>query len=133
MGHLPEELKDQVKLVMKAAYRLDADEGMSKLKQAARWLESEYPSAAASLLEGLKETFTINRLGLPPKLRRYLATTNIIESPTAGGRLRTRRVTNWRNGQMALRWAAAAYLDTEKSFRRIIRLPGVVDVESRAG
>jgi len=68
----------------------------------------------------LEETFTINRLGLPPKLRRCLATTNIIESPTAGVRLRTRRVTNWRNGEMVLRWAAAAYLETEKSFRRII-------------
>ena len=120
MGHLPEELKDQVKSLMKAAYRLDADEGIAKLKQQVRWLQSEYPSAAASLLEGLEETFTISRLGLPPKLRRCLATTNIVESPTAGVRLRTRRVTNWRNGEMVLRWAAAAYLETEKSFRRII-------------
>jgi putative transposase len=120
VSHLPEELKGQVKSVMKAAYRLDADEGMAKLKQQARWLETEYPSAAASLLEGLEETFTINRLGLPPKLRRCLGTTNIVESPTSGVRLRTRRVTNWKNGQMVLRWAAAAYLETEKSFRRII-------------
>ena len=120
VSHLPEELKGQVKSVMKAAYRLDSDEGMAKLKQQARWLETEYPSAAASLLEGLEETFTINRLGLPPKLRRCLGTTNIVESPTSGVRLRTRRVTNWKNGQMVLRWAAAAYLETEKSFRRII-------------
>lgn len=119
MGHLPDALKDQVKSVMKAAYRLDAEEGMAKLRQQARWLEREYPGAAASLLEGLEETFTINRLGLPPSLRRCLASTNIIESPTAGVRLRTRRVTNWRSGEMVLRWAAAAYLDTEKSFRRI--------------
>ena len=120
VSHLPEELKDQMKSVMKAAYKLDADEGMAKLKQQARWLQSEYPSAAASLLEGLDETFTINRLGLPPKLRRCLATTNIVESPTSGVRLRTRRVTNWKNGSMVLRWAAAAYLETEKSFRKII-------------
>ena len=54
------------------------------------------------------------------KLRRCLGTTNIVESPTSGVRLRTRRVTNWKNGQMVLRWAATAYLETEKSFRRII-------------
>ena len=120
MGHLPEDLKDQVKSVMRAAYKLEADEGMSKLKQQARWLHSEHPSAATSLLEGLHETFTINRLGLPPKLRRCLATTNIVESPTSGVRLRTRRVTHWKNGSMVLRWAAAAYLETEKSFRKII-------------
>ena len=105
---------------MKAAYTLDADEGISKLKQQARWLQTEYPSAAASLLEGLEETCTSNRLGRPAMLRRCLGTTNIVESPTAGVRLRTRRVTNWRHGEMVLRWAAAAYLDTEKSFRRIM-------------
>lgn len=118
-GHLPQELKGQVKAVMRGAYRLEADEGMAKLRHQARWLETEYPSAAASLLEGLEETFTINRLGLPPALRRCLRSTNIVESPTAGVRLRTRRVTNWQNGKMVLRWAAAAYLETEKHFKRI--------------
>ena len=39
---------------------------------------------------------------------------------TSGVRLRTGRVTNWRHGQMVLRWAAAAYLDTEKNLRRIM-------------
>ena len=119
-GHLPRELRDQVKTVMKAAYRLSAEEGMAKLKQQASWLEREYPSAAASLLEGLDETFTVNRLSLSVGLRRCLATTNIVESPTSGVRLRTRRVTHWQNGEMVLRWAAAALLETEKSFRRIM-------------
>ena len=77
-------------------------------------------SAAASLREGLAETFTINRLGLPATLRRCLGTTNLVESPNAGMRLRTRRVTRWRDTKMILRWAAAAYLETEKRFRRIM-------------
>jgi putative transposase len=33
VGHLPADLRDQVRSVMKAAYRLDAEEGMAKLKQ----------------------------------------------------------------------------------------------------
>ena len=119
MGYLPEPLKDQVKTVLKAAYRLPAEEGMKRLKDQARWLQPEYPSAAASLLEGLEETFTINRLGLPLQLRRCLATTNLIESPHSGVRLRTRRVTNWQGGGMVLRWAAGAFLATEANFRRI--------------
>ena len=86
----------------------------------ADWLDSEYPSAAASLREGWEETFTINRLGLPATLRRCLGTINIVENPTAGVRLRTGRITNWRNGQMVLRSAAAAYLDAEKAFKRIM-------------
>ena len=95
------------------------DEGMVRLKPQAHWLRSKYPSAAAVPHERLKEEFAIHRMGLAPKLRRCPATTNVIESPTAGVRLRTRRV-NWRGGEMVLRWAAAAFLDTEKSFRRSI-------------
>jgi putative transposase len=120
MGHLPEPLKEQVKATMKAAYRLGADEGIKRLKLQAEWLQNEYPSAAASLREGLEETFTINRLGLTPSLRRCLATTNLIESPGAGVRLRTGRVTNWKSGSMVLRWAATAYLETEQKFRKLM-------------
>ena len=86
----------------------------------ARWAWGEYPSAAASLLEGLEERFTVNRFGVPPSQQRCLATTNIIESPHAGVRIRTHRVTNWQNGSMARRWMASAFLRTEKDFRRIM-------------
>jgi len=119
-GYLPKGLKEEVKLVMRAAYRLPEKEGMAKLREQADWLDKSYPSAAASLREGLEETFTINRLGLPATLRRCLGTTNLVESPSAGMRLRTRRVTRWRDTRMILRWAAAAYLETEKHFRRIM-------------
>ena len=71
---------------MKAAFQLPANEGIAKFKKLAEWLRREYPSAADSLLEGLEEMFTINRLELPSPLRRCLASTNIIESPNAGVR-----------------------------------------------
>ena len=120
LGHLPKDQHDQARSAMRAAYRLDADEGIAKLEQLASWYEREHPSAAASLREGLHETFTINRLGLPGALRRCLATTNIVESPFSGARMRTRRVTNWKNGTMVVRWAATALVETEKNFRRIL-------------
>lgn len=113
-------LKDQVKAAMRAAYKLEANEGIARLKKQASWLEREYPEAAASLLEGLEETFTINRLGLTPQLRKCLATTNVIENPNGEARRRTNRVSRWRDGAMVLRWAAASYLDAEKHFRKII-------------
>ena len=120
LGYLPDDRKDWMKAVMKAAYRLDADEGIARLKKEAERLQDEYPSAAASLLEGLEETFTVNRLGLPPKLRRCLITTNLIENPHSGVRRATRRVSRWNDGKMVLRWAASAFLDVEKRFRRIM-------------
>jgi putative transposase len=116
---LPDDLAAQVKSVMKAAYGLPWQEGIARLKKQAEWLDTHYPGAAASLREGLEETFTINRLELSPVLRRCLGTTNIIESPHAGVRLRTNRVSRWQDGQMVLRWVAAAFLQTEKNFRRI--------------
>lgn len=120
VGYLPKELQGEVKAVMRGAYRLSPAEGMGRLKKQAEWLEREYPAAAASLREGLEETFTINVLELPPTLRRCLATTNLVESPHAGMRQRTGRVKRWQDGAMVLRWLAAGYLETEKSFRRIM-------------
>jgi len=119
-GYLSEELKDQVKAVMRAAFRLPAKEGLARLEKQAEWLDQEYPSAAASLREGLEEMFTVNKLGLSSSLARCLVSTNVIESPNSGVRLRTRRVCRWRDGKMVLRWAAAALLMTEQHFRRIM-------------
>jgi transposase-like protein len=118
LDHLPEEQKEQVKSLLRAAWKMEAKAGMARIRKLAEGLDREYPSAAASLLEGLEECFTINRLGVPPSLQRCLATTNIIESPHAGVRIRTRRVTNWQNGPMVRRWLASAFLRTEKNFRR---------------
>ncbi len=120
MDHLPESMKESVKAAMKAAYRLKAQEGIGRLDKQAKWLEVEYPDAAASLREGLEETFTLNRLNLSPSLSRCLVTTNIVESPHSGVRLRTNRVSRWRDGQMVKRWVAAALLAGEKNFRRIM-------------
>jgi len=78
---LPAPMRTQVKSVMHAAYTLPEKEGMAKLRQQAKWLQTEYPDAAASLLEGLEETFTVNRLKLTPALIRCLSSTNIIENP----------------------------------------------------
>ena len=120
MDHLPDDQKDQVKSAMRAAWRLDAKGGMARLKKLAEWLERDYPSATASLTEGLEECFTINRLDVPPSLHRCLATTNVIESPHSGVRMRTRRVCRWRDSGMVKRWMASALLATEKNFRKIM-------------
>lgn len=103
MSYLPDDLKDQTKALTRAAFRLPAREGVGRLEKQAEWLEREYPSAAASLREGLEEMFTMSRLEISRSLARRLVTTNVIESPHSGVRLRTRRVCRWRDGQMVLR------------------------------
>jgi transposase-like protein len=120
LGYLPQELQGQVGAVLSAAWKLEPKEGMARLRTQIEWLERTHPKAAASLREGLEETFTINHLGLSPRLRKCLGTTNIIESSLSGVEGRTGRVTRWRSGEMALRWGAAAALETERNFRKII-------------
>ena len=72
-----------------------------------------------SILEGLDEILTVVRLGLPPELRRSLASTNIIESMNSVIRQVCRNVKRWRNAKMALRWTAAGMFEAKKGFRRI--------------
>ena len=121
LGHLPKEQHEQARSTLRAAWKLDADEGIRKLGQYyVSWLEREWPSAAASLREGLSELFTVNRLGLPKPLRRCLTTTtNIIDSSHAGVRQHTNRVSRWQSEEMAVRWAAVTFRETEKHYRRI--------------
>jgi putative transposase len=120
LGYLKGDQQEWMKAVMKAAYRLDADEGIAKLTKEADRLHDDHPDAAASLLEGLEETFTVNRLGISPKLRRCLVTTNVIENSHSGVRRATHRVSRWKDGTMVLRWAASSFLDVEKRYRRIM-------------
>jgi putative transposase len=119
LERLPKTEAAQTKAVMMAAYKLAPKDGMAKMKTQAQWLEREYPDAAASLREGLQESFTVNALGLPPSLTRCLCTTNIIENPNGIVRRTSRRVTRYRDAAMALRWTAAGFLEAQKSFRKI--------------
>src|SRR5262245_12287019 len=82
-----------------------------------RRLDQEAPGVAASILEGLDEMLTVNRLGLPVKLRRSLACTNLIENMMGTVRRVCRNVKRWRNAAMALRWTAASMM--EAGFRRL--------------
>ena len=119
LERLPKTEAAQTKAVMMAAYKLAPKDGMAKMKTQAQWLQREHPDAAASLREGLQETFTVNALGLPPSLTRCLCTTNIIENPNGIVRRTSRRVTRYRDAEMALRWTAAGFLEAQKSFRKI--------------
>jgi transposase-like protein len=119
LGRLPREQQAQTGSLMRAAWKMNQKDGMAKFRQIAGWLEHDYPEAAAALLEGLEECFTINQLDVPPSLHRCLATSNIVDNPHSGVRDRTRRVCRWRPG-MPARWSAAAFLEIEKSFRKIM-------------
>jgi putative transposase len=76
-------------------------------------------SAAASLDEGLEETLTLHRLGLPAELSRSFATTNCIESVNALVEQRTAKIDHWKTSDQKQRWLATALLDIEPRLRRV--------------
>jgi hypothetical protein len=82
-------------------------------------LEREHPGAASSLLEGLVETLTLQRLGVRGALYRTLRSTNAIENLNGGVGRFTRNVENWRGGAMLLRWVGARIVRASVGFRRV--------------
>jgi putative transposase len=117
---LPKPLHASVRKALRQAWELDdADRAERLLRNLARRLEHEAPGVAGSILEGIDEMLTVNRLGLPAQLRRSLACTNSIENVMGTVRRVCRNVKRWRNASMALRWTAAGMMEATKGFRRL--------------
>lgn len=120
LEHLPEGQRPWVRAIVARAYKqTEVAPARRLLQDLARRLEDRYPSASASVREGLDETLTVITLGLSDRLRQSLATTNAIESLISRTRHVKRNVKRWRGGQMVLRWTAAAVLEAVKGFRRL--------------
>lgn len=133
--HLPKHRQAEFRGKMSAAYgMLDYAEAKKALLAVGDELERINPSAAASLREGMEETLTLHRLGVPAALRKSLSTTNPIESPFSYVRGKTQRVKRWRGGDQAQRWAASALLKAEGSWHKIsgyTLMPKLLEILSR--
>jgi putative transposase len=76
---LPQRLGGPVERRMRTAYHApSALDAQAQLEALARELDKTHPGAAASLREGMAETLTVLRLGVPPTLARTLHSTNPI-------------------------------------------------------
>jgi len=117
---LPERMRSQVNSAMSQAYASgEVKRARHLLENLGRSLERGYPGAATSLREGLEETLTVMRLGLPESLERVLSSTNLIENLFSRVREMARRVRRWQGGAMILRWCAAGVLEAERNFRKL--------------
>ena len=117
--HLPDKMRGPVEKRMRQAYHADSALQAQALLALAKELDKTHPGAAGSLREGMAETLTVLRLGVPPTLARTLRSTNAIESMISISRDHSRNVKRWRDGQMALRWCAAGMVEAGKQFRRV--------------
>jgi transposase-like protein len=120
LDHLPEKRRSSVGAMISTAYRCaDPKRAQALLEKLARQLEHKHPSAAGSLREGLEETLTVARFGLPAALDRTLVTTNPIENMNGSLRRTQRNVKRWQSGSMVLRWVGIGLREASKGFRRI--------------
>src|SRR5439155_382186 len=110
-----------VRASVRRAYRAaSATAARRQLTALATWLERNgHADAARSVREGLEETLTVLKLGLPPALRHFFATTNCIENLIGTLRHVTRNIKRWRDGDMRRRWIGLGLLRAAEGFRRI--------------
>lgn len=119
-AHVPERHWDEIRRRLNEAYsETDYGRALKILKNTAALLDRISPDAAASLREGMEETLTLIRLGVPRELMVHLASTNIIESALSTSRKVARNVKRWRQGDMRRRWCAAGLLVAQSKFRRV--------------
>jgi len=120
IDHAPEKMKDEVERRINEAYaERDYERALAQLNSFARWADRINPDMGNSIREGLEETLTIIRLEVPPFLYKTVYSTNPIESLNSSFANFTRRVKNWRVGDMKKRWLAASIVDAEKRMYRV--------------
>lgn len=121
LDHLPEEHKAGVRRKLQNAYAMkDYEPAKRALTQLHRELMDLNPSAARSLEEGMEDTLTVHKLGVPDQLRRTLACTNVIESAFSIVETVCRNVKRWRDGDQIERWVGSGLLVAERQFRKVI-------------
>ena len=119
-GYLPKELGSRIDWRLARAFaETDPAKGLDQAKRIVGELKADHPDAAASLLEGLEEMFTVRRLGINGRLATTLTNTNCIESMISVARTTTGNVKSWKDGAMKKRWVAAGMLEAERNFRRV--------------
>lgn len=118
---LPEAERMVVEQELENAWKSRTDTlGRARLELLARRLEARgQDQAAASLREGMRETITCTRLGIPVELNASLTNTNVIESTFSMHEATAHRVKRWQNGRQLVRWAGMALLRAEQSFGTI--------------
>jgi len=120
VSYLPKKHQEKYRRKLQAAYELDdyeqAKAALMAIKKELRLINE---SAAASLEEGLEESLTVQRLGLPRELRRSLKTSNIIESVFSQVASKTDKVDYWKNSNQKQRWIAGALLAIEPKLNKI--------------
>ena len=119
-SYLPKSRQVAMRKRLKRAQEIpDYGKAKAELMKIYRELLLQNESAANSLLEGLEETLTLQRLGLMGELGRSFKTTNVIESVHSTIGQRTDKVDHWKSSNQLQRWYASSLLEIEPRLHKV--------------
>ena len=121
LGRLPSRKdRDQAGAAFTEAWKRGADDGQRHLAVLADGLERDgHDAAARHLRERLDDLFTVDRFRLHPRLGRGLTTTALIDRARSELPRQVCGVPRWSDPEVALRWAAASFLASERGFQKL--------------
>jgi putative transposase len=120
VAYLKEAEQQQMRKALQQAYRhSDYATAKAALEQIADELKTRNVHAANSLLEGLEQTLTIQRLGLHEQLSSSFTTTNCIESLNSQVDKYVHKVKHWMHSDQRNRWVIMALTEAEKHLHKV--------------
>ena len=114
------EERDKAREALREAWEGGAEEGPRLLERLVGQLARDgWEGAANRLRAGSSDLFTVDRFGLDSGLARSLVTTGVIDCASSGLRRQICGVPSWGDREVALAWAAASFLATERGYMKI--------------
>jgi len=107
------------KALQQAYSQSDYATAKAALEQIAAELKTRNVRAANSLLEGLEQTLTIQRLGLHEQLASSFTTTNCIESLNSQVDKYVHKVKHWMSSDQRNRWVIMALTEAEQHLHKV--------------
>jgi len=120
VSYLRESEQQPMRKALQQAYgHPDYATAKAALEQIADELKTRNVHAANSLLEGLEQTLTIQRLGLHEHLSSSFTTTNCIESLNSQVDKYVHKVKHWMHSDQRNRWVIMALTEAEKHLHKV--------------
>ncbi len=116
----PKKERDKAGKALREAWVGGVEKGPRLLERlAGRLARDGWDEAAGWLRAGSGDLFTVDRFGLNSGLAGSLVTTGVIDCAGSGLRRQICGVPSWAGREVALAWAAASFLDTERRYMKI--------------
>lgn len=116
----PREERDKAREALREAWAAEAEDGPRLLERLAERLELDGWDGAVDRLRARPgDLFTVDGFGLDSELAGSFVTTGVIDCARSGLRRQICGVPSWGDCEVALKWAAASFLETERGYMKV--------------